>query len=54
VKDNCYHTVDKLGIVDADDARRDGLTDRSPEAMSRAYVYAVMAFLASVFKVCHT
>lgn len=29
---------------------RDGLTDRSPEAMSKAYVYAFLAFLSSSLK----
>jgi hypothetical protein len=31
---------------------RDGLTLGTKEAMSRAYVYAFLAFLASVAKVC--
>jgi len=33
---------------------RDGLTLGTKEAMSRAYVYAFLAFLASVAKVCLT
>ena len=30
---------------------RDGLTNRSPRAMSQAYAYALLAFLATALKV---